>query len=179
MWGEKMEQQFFQIGELAEQIGKHQNTVDGWFKKLEEQEIHYISRNNQDQKVYDTSDLQIASFILERREKRYSLDAIFDELKEKFELRPFPLEENPSTELDLKTIENKIMERVRKTVQEENKMLYDLLSKQNEEIIALKQTVNERMAESSNNIKALLEVRQQEAAAKEEKKGFFARLMGR
>lgn len=76
----------------------HVNTVDGWFKKLEEERIHYISRTAEtNEKVYDELDLQIAVFIKKKRNKKWSLSAIFDEIKNEFELRPFPVEDEETT----------------------------------------------------------------------------------
>lgn len=76
----------------------HVNTVDGWFKKLEEERIHYISRTAEtNEKVYDELDLQIAVFIKKKRNQKWSLSAIFDEIKNEFELRPFPVEDEETT----------------------------------------------------------------------------------
>jgi hypothetical protein len=76
----------------------HVNTVDGWFKKLEEERIHYISRTEEtNEKVYDELDLQIAVFIKKKRNQKWSLSAIFNEIKSEFELRPFPVEDEEIT----------------------------------------------------------------------------------
>jgi len=80
---------FWQIREFSKIIGKHHNTVDGWFKQMEERRIHYINRAGHE-KVYDELDLQIAQYIYEWREKGWSLEGIFGQLPEHFELRPFP-----------------------------------------------------------------------------------------
>src|SRR5699024_5187001 len=54
-----------------------------------ERKLHYISRV-EGEKVYDELDLKIAKFIIEKRNNKWSLNAIFDELPNNFELRPFP-----------------------------------------------------------------------------------------
>ncbi|MDH4619389.1 hypothetical protein [Brevibacillus sp. AY1] len=77
------------INDFAKKIGQHQNTVDGWFKQLEERRIHYVNRAN-GKKVYNSLDLQIGLYIRDKREKKWALDPIFSELPEHFELRPFP-----------------------------------------------------------------------------------------
>ncbi|AIE61780.1 hypothetical protein [Bacillus methanolicus] len=113
-----MEEQFFKISDFASKIGKHINTVDGWFKKLEEQHIHYVNRIN-NEKVYDQLDLKIALFIKQRREQKWALDAIFEDLENHFDLRPFPLEEEPKNDvLDLNIIKRQIVEEVRKGIEE-------------------------------------------------------------
>jgi len=83
---------YWKISDFAKELGKHNNTIDGWFRELElERELHYISRIN-DEKVYDDLDLDIAKFIIKQRDKKWSLSAIFDDLPNHFELRPFPAE---------------------------------------------------------------------------------------
>jgi len=92
---------YWKISDFVEEIKQtlqeeklHVNTVAGWFKKLEEERIHYISRTAEtDEKVYDELDLQIAIFIKKKRNQKWSLSAIFNEIKSEFELRPFSVEE--------------------------------------------------------------------------------------
>jgi DNA-binding transcriptional MerR regulator len=82
----------WRIGRFAEMIGKHQNTVDGWFKKLEEAHLHYVSRVAGGVKVYDALDLKVAQYINHWRDKGWQLEAIFNELPSHVELRNFPSE---------------------------------------------------------------------------------------
>ncbi|WP_062350563.1 hypothetical protein [Bacillus kwashiorkori] len=82
--------EYWQIGEFADKIGKHINTVSNWFKQLEEKRIHSINRNEHGEKVYDSLDLEIALHIKNKRDEKWTLDAIFNELPQYFELRPFP-----------------------------------------------------------------------------------------
>lgn len=71
----------------------HYNTVDKWFKELENKGIHYIQRTAEtNKKVYDELDLAIAIFILNKRTQKWSLDAIFNVLSEHIEVRSFPTE---------------------------------------------------------------------------------------
>ena len=81
------------IKETLQEDKLHINTVDGWFKKLEEERIHYINRTEEtNEKVYDKLDLQLAIFIKKKRNEKWSLGAVFNELKSEFELRPFRVE---------------------------------------------------------------------------------------
>ncbi|RXT00986.1 MerR family transcriptional regulator [Ammoniphilus sp. CFH 90114] len=101
------EKNYWRIIDFAAQVGKHYNTVDSWFKKLEEKRIHYIQRTTEtDEKVYDQTDLMIAQHIVTYREKKWSLDSIFDDLPNHCELRPFPNDEvkNESHVIDMKAI---------------------------------------------------------------------------
>lgn len=69
----------------------HYNTVDKWFKELENKGIHYIQRTAEtNKKVYDESDLAIAIFIIKKRTQKWSLDAIFNVLADHIEVRSFP-----------------------------------------------------------------------------------------
>ncbi|NBI28624.1 hypothetical protein [Chengkuizengella marina] len=82
----------WQISEFAEKVGKHFTTTDSWFKKLEERRIHYINRVESGEKIYNQDDLKIGLFIKEYRDKKYTIDSIFDLLQhqEEINLRPFP-----------------------------------------------------------------------------------------
>lgn len=91
---------FWRISDFAKEVGKHQNTIDSWFKQLEEKRIHYINRAG-NEKVYDLSDLSIAQFISEYRDKKMALDVIFENLNNRFELRPFPPEFDTTGESQL------------------------------------------------------------------------------
>ncbi|MGM0867387.1 MAG: MerR family transcriptional regulator [Bacillota bacterium] len=84
---------FWRISDFAKKVEKHPNTVDGWFKQLEERHIHYVNRTENGEKLYDALDFSIAQFIKQQREKKWALDAIFDSLSLQFELRSSPDEE--------------------------------------------------------------------------------------
>lgn len=96
---------YWKIRDFVEQVKQtlkeeklHANTVDGWFKKLEEKGIHYISRTEEtNEKVYDELDLRLAVFIKRKRNQKWSLSAIFNEIKNEFELRAFPVEDMETT----------------------------------------------------------------------------------
>jgi DNA-binding transcriptional MerR regulator len=84
---------FWRISDFAKEIGKHPNTVDGWFKQLEEKQIHYVNRTENGEKLYDELDLSIAQFITQQRANKWALDVIYDSLSHKFDLRSVPIEE--------------------------------------------------------------------------------------
>lgn len=106
---------FYQISEFARLVGKHVNTVDNWFKSLEEKRLHYVNRVA-GAKVYDGLDLQIALFIRDKRNEKWAMDGIFDILPQQFELRPFPVDEATSVTqmLDM----DAVMSEVRKAAEQ-------------------------------------------------------------
>lgn len=97
----EMNNKVWQITSFTEEINKrfkektgtedgvHYNTVDKWFKNMEAKGIHYILRIG-DSKAYDESDIELALYILEKREEKWNLSAIFDSLSEYGNLREFP-----------------------------------------------------------------------------------------
>jgi len=120
----------WQITEFAEKISKamqerygdpnlgvHYNTVDKWFKTLEQKGIHYINRVA-GEKVYDEMDFEIGCFIFEKRKEKWRLDVIFDNLPEYLEVRPFPNDFQDETSPVIIN-EEKIMEKVHKTINKE------------------------------------------------------------
>jgi|HigsolmetaAR206D_1030411.scaffolds.fasta_scaffold00003_119 DNA-binding transcriptional regulator YhcF (GntR family) len=72
-----------------ESVSIHYNTVDKWFKELEERGIHYVNRAS-GEKIYDSLDLKIAEFIYLRRKQKFAKDIIYTILPKHVELRPFP-----------------------------------------------------------------------------------------
>ncbi|MFD2614708.1 hypothetical protein [Paenibacillus gansuensis] len=81
----------WKITEFSNLIGKHHNTVDQWFKQLEEKRIHYVNRIL-GEKIYDALDLEIGQFIKEGRDKNYNLQMIFEQLPSIYEMRSFPVD---------------------------------------------------------------------------------------
>lgn len=121
---------YWKISDFVEEIKRllqenklHINTVDGWFKKLEEERIHYVSRTeDSNEKVYDGLDLELAIFIKKKRNEKWSLRAIFDEIKNEFQLRPFPIDSKESTSVsgivDIDTLKAKLIEELKVTFEE-------------------------------------------------------------
>jgi len=91
---------YWRISDFTEEIKQvvgdqklNRKTVDIWFKKLEEERIHYVNRTEDtNEKVYNELDLQIGIFIKKKRNEKWSLKAIFHEIAEQLEVRPFPIE---------------------------------------------------------------------------------------
>lgn len=129
---------YWRISDFAKQVGKHTNTVDGWFKTLEEKGIHFVNRTENGEKIYDQTDLKIALYTKEKRDNKWSLDAIFDDLHNYFELRPVPLNyESSSTSvpyvIDIETIKKDILtaaEQIAVTQTQEIKEYYRVLFNQ-------------------------------------------------
>jgi len=99
----------------------HINTVDGWFKRLEQNRIHHINRTEDtNEKVYDELDFKIALFIKKRREEKWSLPAIEKDLPNFVELRPFPIKEETNTPyvVDIEIIKKQLKEEFYKTFEE-------------------------------------------------------------
>src|SRR5690606_6890929 len=101
-------------------LGKHTNTIDGWFRTLEsDRKLHYIMRVN-NQKIYDEIDFKIARFIIEKRNDRWSLDGIFDSLPSHFQLRPFPVDFE-----DEKSIKVVDFDKMKTTIMNEMKIAFE------------------------------------------------------
>ena len=119
---------YWKISDFVEEIKQHLeiqnlhiNTVDGWFKRLESDRIHYINRTEDtNEKIYDELDLKIAIFIKKRREEKWSLTAIANDLKDFFDLRAFPKNEVSSEQhvVNIDDIKEQIAKELRKTFEE-------------------------------------------------------------
>ncbi|MRX56573.1 MerR family transcriptional regulator [Bacillus idriensis] len=115
------------------------NTVDGWFKRLETDRIHYINRSEDtNEKIYDDLDLKIAIFIKSRREDKWSLAAISRDLQNHFDLRPFPKTEStfPSSYVeDIESIKQHLSIEMRASFEELAATKIEELKNQYESII--------------------------------------------
>lgn len=121
---------YWKISDFVDQVKQttgeeklHSNTVDGWFKKLEEDRIHFITRTEEtNEKVYDDLDLKLAIFIKKKRNEKWSLSAIFNEIKNDFDLRPFPVESKESTNapqvIDVESLKSKLIGELRGSFEE-------------------------------------------------------------
>ena len=106
----ELKEAVWQISDFTEEIQRryeeetsvkdsvHYNTVDKWFKDLENKGIHYIQRVA-DKKVYDDLDVAIAIFIMIKRSQKWSLDAISNVLSANLEVRPFPDLKNDDSQM--------------------------------------------------------------------------------
>lgn len=77
-------------------ISMHTNTIDRWFKDLEKKGIHYVTRSQSGQRIYNSEiDLKIGMFIAayrheEDKKNKFSLDGVYHLLEQQLETRPFP-----------------------------------------------------------------------------------------
>lgn len=106
---EETKSTYWKISKFAALFNKHNNTIDGWFRKLEEESIHHLQRIGKE-KVYDELDYEIAKYINIKREEGWTLDAIFETLRSgeaQLELRGQVVDsEDYATNLQLKQMEN-------------------------------------------------------------------------
>jgi hypothetical protein len=138
---------FWKISDFVEEIKQtlkeeklHMNTVYGWFKKLEEERIHYISRTvDTNEKVYDDLDLRIAVFIKMKRNEKWALTAIFNEIKNEFDVRPFPVENMETTNVvhngSTDTLNSKLLEELKSSLEEIAASQLNEVQSQYEEIL--------------------------------------------
>jgi hypothetical protein len=158
------EKKFWKISDFVEELNLqldqsnvHMNTIDGWFKRLEKEHLHYVNRTlDTNEKVYDELDLKIALFIKKRREEKWSLAAIANDLPNFFELRTFPMkEETPAPHVDnMETLKRQVTEEVKKAFEEiaatkveELKSHYETLLKSLPQPLSLEERKEERFQE--------------------------------
>ena len=157
---------YWKISDFAKKLNKHNNTIDGWFRELEvERKLHYISRV-EGEKVYDELDLKIAKFIIEKRNNKWSLNAIFDELPNNFELRPFPEDYENETKV------NQVVdvEKMRATLLNEMKIVFNELSENQakEQLNEMKKLLPSREEEKWNSINTIIAERKISRTLEEE-----------
>jgi len=141
----ELKEAVWQISDFTEEIQRryeeetsvkesvHYNTVDKWFKDLENKGIHYIQRVA-DKKVYDDLDVAIAIFIMNKRSQKWSLDAISNVLSANLEVRPFPdTKDDESLVLSEAQVMVEMGRKFDKMQKEfEDRMLHELESKKKE-----------------------------------------------
>lgn len=125
------EVKYWRIGDFHKLAEKRSvSTVDSWFKQLEENKIHYVSREvDSGQKIYDELDLNILRYIDKRRkDNNIPFKLIMDELVDRFELRPFPPEEAKTDNLevlDLYAVQKRFTDAIEKSAEENAAKLKD------------------------------------------------------
>lgn len=165
---EEQSRNFWKIHEFSKKIGKHYNTVDSWFKRLEEKGVHYINRvhngeNSRGEKVYDEQDLKIALHIKTLREQQWNLDPIIDDLHNHFETRDFPegksISESPSLEEIKKLLKDEIEKAAREMaltqIQEFKNLLPKPISKEEERQKAITDFITQSRVKDKLEIEAL------------------------
>lgn len=160
---------YYKIGEFADKLGSdgpHSNTIDRWFKDMEKKNIHYVNRVG-DEKVYDDLDLEIAKHIHKRRGDGWSLQAIYTEIQEQLELRPFPDEfaenSNLALSLDLEMVKRKFSEDMRTIIEDVVKAEVDQVRQQYESIIQMlpkqnyiEDAIHEQVAEVKSHYEEII-----------------------
>jgi hypothetical protein len=191
-----MEKDWWQITEFAEAISKtlqekfndpkagvHYNTVDKWFKALETKRIHYVNRAG-GEKVYDKQDLYIGCFIAEaRRDNRYRLDVIYENIPKQLDVRPFPEEfqDETTVTVDEGLIQRRVMEGLNKYLAQEfnvyeekmqiqiNKMISEGVQKSVEQMLPAPVSKEEERAKRMDDTitRMRIEMKLEELAIKE------------
>src|SRR5690606_19413533 len=83
------------IGEFSKKVGKHSNTVANWFNQLQELNLHSVNRSpSTGEKVFDELDLEIALHIKELRDKKVSINEIFEDIGNYCKLRYFSIDDS-------------------------------------------------------------------------------------
>ena len=139
----------------------HVNTVYGWFKKLEEERIHYISRTvDTNEKIYDELDLRIAIFIRMKRNDKWAVKAIFDEIKNEFDVRPFPVENMETTNVvhnsGTDTLNSKLLEELKSSIKEIAAAQFSEVQNQYEEILEKLPNPKDREEEREDRFKEMV-----------------------
>ena len=162
--------EYWKISDFTQKIGDlHMNTVDRWFKKLEEQQIHYISRIN-GERIYDELDLKVALFIKERRDEKWALEAIFNILPFQLELRPFPEDKkiNSNTQvLDIKSLKKQLTNEIKAEITKEIQGQFHL---QNQH---LEEWTKQRDQQLMQTLREIQETKKLITSTQEEKKKNF------
>ena len=159
---------YWKISDFVEEIrltlkeeSLHVNTVYGWFKKLEKERIHYISRTvDTNEKIYDGLDLRIAVFIKMKRNEKWAIKAIFDEIKNEFDLRPFPVENMETTNVvhnsDTNALNSRLLEELKSSLKEIAAAQFSEVQSQYEEILKKLPNPKNRKEERENRFKEMV-----------------------
>lgn len=116
------EVQYWQISEFASLLGFTPATIYNWFNNLEEKGIHYTNRDPKGQKIFSNMDYKIAEFIKIARDKKISLEAIYEVIPGQLDVRAFPEEDNSNTNNQVglpKNVEKEIIAIMRSVFKEE------------------------------------------------------------
>jgi hypothetical protein len=159
---------YWKISDFVEEIKQtlkeeklHVNTVYGWFKKLEKERIHYISRTvDTNEKIYDELDLRIAIFIKMKRNEKWAIKAIFDEVKNEFDVRPFPVENMETTNVvhnsGTNALNSKLLEELKSSFAEIAATQFREVKSQYEEILKKLSDPKNREEEREDRFKEMV-----------------------
>ena len=150
-----------EIKQILNEEKLHVNTVYGWFKKLEEKRIHYISGTvDTNEKVYDDLDLRIAIFIKMKRNEKWALNAIFNEIRNEFDVRPFPDKNMETTDVvhnsETNVVNSKLLEELKSSLEEIAVSQLSEVQNQYEEILKKLPNSKKREEEREDRFKEMV-----------------------
>jgi DNA-binding transcriptional MerR regulator len=203
-----VEVEFITLGDASDRLGIPASTLRHWTDQMEEFNVHYVMRNNRNERIYYDTDLDIFEFLRDlknehgRRTTTKDLALMIREMKDRFELRAkedAPMPSNPSN----KTAELLNQEDIKQLMQSErvkqfigiviaentNAMRKELIEEVRESVRKELRTEmdsnHQKMEEVANRIEDGLKKRDEQmntwiSEMREERKnkGFFARLFG-
>ncbi|WP_195573921.1 hypothetical protein [Paenibacillus sp. 1001270B_150601_E10] len=116
-----MENQFWQLNEFSDLLGRHFTTVNSWFNDLEKNKIHFVNKTQSGNKrVFDSLDLEIGKLIVRLRDDEgYNLEAIRNKIATdpSIETRPFPIDyQSDQQELSIEVVSNEISKNIESQV---------------------------------------------------------------
>lgn len=88
-----LEVDFITLGDASDRIGVPSPTLRHWTDQLESLEVHYVKRNNRNERIYYDTDLEIFEFLRDlkqehgRRTTTKDLAYMIREMSDRFELR--------------------------------------------------------------------------------------------
>ncbi|MDQ0231771.1 hypothetical protein [Metabacillus malikii] len=153
------------IGEFSKKVGKHSNTVANWFNQLHELKLHCVNRSPlTGEKVFDELDLEIALHIKALRDKKLSINEIFEDIGNQCKLRYFSiddsLDEVKEHNSDYERLKMELLYIVQDVLSES---LWDEFETIRKKLKALIDGLPSMMDERHNRIKDLLIIRRIEA----------------
>ncbi|WP_250670553.1 MerR family transcriptional regulator [Bacillus paranthracis] len=91
--GMALEVDFITLGDASDRIGVPSPTLRHWTDQLESLEVHFVKRNNRNERIYYDTDLEIFEFLRDlkqehgRRTTTKDLAYMIREMSDRFELR--------------------------------------------------------------------------------------------
>ncbi|MEK5379364.1 hypothetical protein [Niallia sp. FSL W8-0635] len=153
------------IGEFSKKVGKHSNTVANWFNQLHELKLHCVNRSPlTGEKVYDELDLQVALHIKELRDKKVSINEIFEDISNHCNLRYTSVDDSLDEVGELNSDYERLKMELLYIVQDIlSESLWDEFETIREKLESFINGLPSMMDERHNRIKDLLAVRRIEA----------------
>jgi DNA-binding transcriptional MerR regulator len=64
-----MEVNYIRIGDMAERLDVPQSTLRNWVNQLEKRKIHYVNRNNRNERVFTDEDIKVFTYLRDSRKE--------------------------------------------------------------------------------------------------------------